>query len=73
MTGEGHLTTIEVVSGRGVQRFGDEGGRDGAEEATVLAGLELDASARRLELVLDADGFVVPRRLVRSTAPLTVS
>ena len=59
MTGEGHLTTIEVVSGRGVQRFGDEGGRDGAKEATVLACLELDASLRRLELILDGHGFVV--------------
>src|SRR5699024_11628460 len=42
VTGQSDRTAIEVASGDVVQRLGHESRGDGAEEATVLAGLHVD-------------------------------
>src|SRR5699024_11759128 len=59
VTGQSDLTAIEIAPGDLVQRLGHESRGDGAEEATVLAGLHVDASRGRLEFALGLHSLVV--------------
>src|SRR5699024_1768801 len=59
VTGPSALTAMQVASGDVVQRLGHESRGDGAEEATVLAGLHVDACRGRLEFALGLHSLVV--------------
>src|SRR5699024_2563221 len=59
VTGPNDLTAIEIVPGELVQRLGHGSRGAGSEEATVLAGLHVDASRGRLEFALGLHSLVV--------------
>src|SRR5699024_12446560 len=59
VTGQSNRTAIEIARGDLGQRLGRESRGGGAEEATVLAGLHVDASRGRLEFALGLHSLVV--------------